>query len=287
MPGVVEGRVGVGALAGLYADSLARLGSSRHLRLSLAWWAAWGVLASVVFTAALAGAVSAHETARDVPLAVGWWLLVTAVLAGGAAMLVTPDGHPFDGYGVPNGLTAVRAYACLPLLLCALLPLPGRLGLAIWGGVGGAIGLLDLADGFIARRVGPLTVLGKALDPAMDALFFAMAAWGAVALGVMPLWLTVLTLVRYLGPLVGTPVVLLARRRPELVHTVWGRRNTLFMGVVLFACLLTRVADRDAVEVVALAVGLPLLVPTAVLHFVALGRRTWFAPVVRPRRRDR
>lgn len=224
------------------------------------------------------------NTAALAALAGGWWLLIAAVVAGGAAMLTTPDGAVVDRYGVPNGLTALRAWLCLSLLLVALLPPPGRLALALWAGVGGAVGLLDAVDGFIARRLGPVTQLGKAMDPLMDALFFLAAAVGCYALGITPLWLSALIVFRYAAPVLVTPIVFLARRRPELVHTRWGRRNTLLTGVVFFVLFWVRLAGGP-VWLAALCAALPTLVPTMLLHFVALARRVAAAPLapVRPR----
>ena len=47
---------------------------------------------------------------------------------------------------------------------------------------------------------------------------------------IVPLWLAALIGFRYFAPVLGTPFVFLAKRRPELVHTVWGRRNTILIG---------------------------------------------------------
>lgn len=212
-----------------------------------------------------------------------WWIVILVFFIGGAAWLDSPDGQPLDHYGIPNGLTAVRAWMVIPLLFIAVFPLPLELALSLWAGVGGAVGLLDMADGAIARRFGPLSVLGKAIDPFGDALFFVIAAIGSDMLGIFPLWLTALVIVRYAGPLLLTPLVLLMRRRPELVYTVWGRRNTLFSGVVLFVLFWVRVGGGP-VWLVALAVALPTLVPTTVLHFIALAQRTLSAPVLEERR---
>jgi phosphatidylglycerophosphate synthase len=209
-----------------------------------------------------------------------WWLAVTVGMIGGAALLRTPDGTPVERYGIPNGLTALRGYACVPVLLIGTLSLPGRLGLALWGGIGGSVGLLDAVDGFIARRYGPVTVLGKAMDPFGDALYFVVGAIGSCALGIVPLWLAVLIVARYAGPVVLTPLVLLTGRRPELVYTVWGRRNTLLTGIVLFALYWVRLF-AGPVDIVALIIALPTLVPTALLHFLALFRRVAAAPRAR------
>jgi len=282
-PPVVEGRVGLGGFIAFYREALGRFRNSRHLRGSFAFWAGVGLL----FTEALGCGVAQMDSRRAVYVAAVlcfvWWLLVSAVLAGGAALLTPPHGGALiDYYGVPNGLTAVRAYAVVPLLVTVSVSTPGRTAFVIWCATAGTTGLLDIVDGWIARRVGPLTELGRAFDPGMDSLFFSAAAYAAWKLGIMPFWLMVFIYVRYLGPLLATPIVFLARRRPELVHTTWGRRNTLYIGAVIFTLMWVRIAGGP-VDAVALAIGGPLLGVSALLHFVALGRRTYQAPVVRER----
>ena len=268
---------GLAGFAGFCAGSADRLHRSRRLRRSLLVWLAGGLASAEAFSLAIA-ALHGGGWAVAVLGALVWWALIAVVMTGGAAMLVRPDGAPVDTYGVPNGLSALRAWYCLPLLLCATWSLPGRLGFLLWVTVGGAVGMLDFVDGYVARRFGPVTKLGMAIDPAMDVLFFSVAAVGSVRLGILTWWIAALVLVRYLGPLVLTPVVFLLGRRPELVHTVWGRRNTALIGLVLFVSMLVRVFSGP-VALVDAAVGLPLLVPTCVLHFGALLRRVTAAPV--------
>jgi len=284
---VVEGRVGLRGFLSFYREALGRFSGNRHLQRSFAFWAGIGFL----FTEALGIGVAQMDSRHWVVIAAVacavWWLLVSLVLAGGAALLNRPDGGgQLDYYGVPNGLTALRAYAVVPLMITATVSTPGRTGFVIWCAVAGSTGMLDAVDGFIARRVGPLTELGRAFDPGMDSLFFSAAAYAAWRLGIVPFWLMVFIYVRYLGPLLATPLVFLARRRPELVHTVWGRRNTLYIGVVVFTLMWVKIAGGP-VDAVALGLGVPLLGITAVLHFWALAVRTYRAPVVRERRTTR
>jgi len=74
-----------------------------------------------------------------------------------------------------------------------------------------------------------------------------------------------------------TPLVLLTGRRPELVHTVWGRRNTGLIGIVLFVLYWVRLFDGP-VDIVALVIAIPTLVPTALLHFASLFQRVAASP---------
>lgn len=261
---------------GFALESLSLLRGSRRLRRSLAFWLALGLVLTEAFTVALA---ELHG-AGAVPLgleALLAWAFVSLFLVFGAPLLRTPDGGVVSRYGIPNGLSAIRAWLCFPLMLCALLTLPGSTGLGVWCGVGGTVGMLDFADGYIARRFGPVTALGKAIDPAMDVVFFGMAAVGSWLLGILPGWLAAGILVRYLGPFAATPVVFLSGRRPELVHTVWGRRNTAAIGLVLFVLMIVRLLGGP-VNLVALLIGPILLLPTFALHCVALYRRAIDAP---------
>ncbi|HET9050980.1 MAG TPA: CDP-alcohol phosphatidyltransferase family protein [Candidatus Dormibacteraeota bacterium] len=283
---VVEGEVGVAALRALFVEAFATLRAKPRLRRSLAGWTAAGLVVTVVFAVGVGQLVSPRTALFSGLGALGWFLVVEAVFVGGIPALVTPEGAVVDHYGWPNGLSAVRAWSCMPLVLCASLPLPGRLSLILWLAVGAPIGLLDFVDGWIARRFGPVTQLGKAIDPGGDAVYFTCAGIGNVLVGIVPVWMAVFLAVRYVGPLLGTPIVFFARRRPELVHTEWGRRNTFFVGVVLITEMFVKILGGPT-DAVALALGIPLLVTTAVLHFVSLGVRMYHAPVVRPSRRER
>jgi phosphatidylglycerophosphate synthase len=281
---VIEGRVGLRGFLSYYRDALGLFRRSPHLRRSFAFWAGIGLVLTEALGVGVAQMDSRGWVVVAAVLCFAWWLLVSAVLAGGAAMLMLPHGGPrLDYYGVPNGLTALRAYAVVPLMITATVSTPGRTGFVIWTAVAGTTGLLDAVDGFIARRVGPLTELGRAFDPGMDALFFSAAGYAAWRLGIMPFWLMVFIYVRYLGPLLATPLVFLARRRPELVHTDWGRRNTLYIGVVVFTLMWVKIAGGP-VDAVALGMGIPLVVVTTLLHFWALAVRAYHAPVVREKR---
>jgi phosphatidylglycerophosphate synthase len=278
--GAPAARSGVGGLVALYGEAFDLLRTRPALRRSLARWLAAGLVFIEAYSVGVAQLVSPRTALLAGLGAVLWWLFVGLVLVGGATLLLThPEGRRIDYYGVPNGLTAIRAWSCLPLLLTAALPLHGDLGLILWCSTGGPLAMLDAVDGLVARRVGPLTLLGRALDPAGDALFFAMAAVGGGLVGILPWWLAGLIVFRYVGPLLATPIVFLSHRRPELGHTPWGRRNTIAVGWVFFILMWVRIA-HGPVDAVALALGLPLVGGTLLRYVADLVRRTREAPVV-------
>lgn len=281
MPGAAPaGGSGVEAFIALYREAFGLLREGPALRRSLFRWCAAGLVFTEAYTVGVAQLVSPRAAVLSSLGALLWWLFVALVLAGGATLLLTfPDGRRIDHYGVPNGLTAIRAWSCLPLLLTAALPLRGDLGLILWCSLGGPLAMLDAVDGLIARRIGPLTELGRALDPAGDALFFAMAAVGGALVGILTWWLCGLIVLRYVGPLVATPIVFLSHRRPVLSHTHWGRRNTIAVGWVFFILMWVRILHGPT-EVVALALAAPAVGGTLLLYVADLVRRTREAPVV-------
>ncbi|MFN2569091.1 MAG: CDP-alcohol phosphatidyltransferase family protein [Candidatus Dormibacteria bacterium] len=273
------GPSGLRQFGGLYAEAFRLIRGSAGLRRSLSVWLGIGLVSVEAYSLLVA---NLHDRGT-MPLiglgAVAWWGAVAMIVVGGTPLLITPDGRRIHHYGVPNGLTALRAWASYPLLLCATLSMPHHLGFILWCTVGFASGMLDYVDGVIARRIGPITALGKAMDPASDSLFFMMAAIGNVFLGILPLWLAGLILVRFAGPLLATPIVFLLRRRPELTHTRWGRWNTGATGCVIFILMWVRIFNGP-VDPVAVILAVPTLVPSTIAHFHQLWVRARQAPVL-------
>ncbi len=248
------------------------------------WRASPGVRWSAVRweSAGLALAVAAGATAgmlRGAPvlgagLALAWWMVVTGFLFVGLSLLRTyPEGRPFDGLGVPNGLTALRAYLAIPVLLYAAMP-PLHLARELLLATAAPIAALDAADGYIARRVGPITELGRALDPAMDTVFFAIATIGCVLVGFVPIWLGALVLARYGLPALGFLALYpWLHQPPQVVATPLGKINTFATALTLGVSSLLVLAGGPAQQV---DWGLgALLAITALGHFVILARRMW------------
>ena len=89
-------------------------------------------------------------------------------------------------WNLPNAISVGRI-AAMPLLLLAPL-FPDRTGGAVIGLGFLAVALSDLLDGYIARRDGTVTRVGKLLDPMADKLLVTTALIVLVAMGRVPLW---------------------------------------------------------------------------------------------------
>lgn len=98
---------------------------------------------------------------------------------------MTPHRERF--WNAANSVTLVRI-AAVPLLL--VLPLfPGYEGSAVMGFGFLAVSLTDLLDGYLARRDGTVTRIGKLLDPLADKLLVTTALVVLVAMDDrIPLW---------------------------------------------------------------------------------------------------
>jgi len=98
---------------------------------------------------------------------------------------------------LPNSLTLVRIFL-VPLVVVVLLTRPTQIQTwAVWGVslfLGAA--LTDLLDGYLARRRGQVTTLGRLLDPIADKLLISSALVSLVQLELAPAWMVVIIIGR-------------------------------------------------------------------------------------------
>jgi cardiolipin synthase len=128
-----------------------------------------------------------------------------------------PEGH---GPRRPEGEGAARVLTVPNLLsLARILLIPAFVGLLLVEGneVAGLVLVAvvvstDWVDGYLARRTGQVTTLGKVLDPVADRLVIGAAVAALVARGAFPLWAALLVVVRDGVVLVAGALVLLVHR---------------------------------------------------------------------------
>jgi len=262
----------VATLGRLFRGAADRWDGSSSLRSSMAWWSGLGLL--LTLGAGASAGVLGDRLALGLLCGFAWWIATTTCLFAGMSLLLRyPDQSPVNRFGIPNGITAVRAYLSLPVVLYAALP-PLGLARVLFLAIAAPIAALDSLDGFIARRAGPLTVLGRAIDPIMDTVFFSLCAVACLVVGFIPLWLGVLVMARYGLPGVGFLLLYpWLRRRPALVATRFGKINTVATALTLGASSILVLVGGPA-RPTDLALG-AVLAGTALGHFVTLWRRTF------------
>jgi cardiolipin synthase len=164
---------------------------------------------------------------------------------------------------VPNALSAIRL-ATVPIFL--YLFVSGREEAAVI--LYGAGAWTDFFDGYIARRLGQESELGRLLDPLADRIFIVALALALVAVGALPWWLTAL--------IVARDVVLLSLW-PLFERRGVGRIQVNFTGKTATASLLfgltwLALSETDfAWASFSAIVGTVFVAAGAVLYYVSAG----------------
>ena len=174
-------------------------------------------------------------------------------------------GAFYERLGTPTTLTLVRgvmANLLLAHLLSGYLPLASVVLSAYLIGI-----TTDIADGQIARRIGWLTRLGSYLDSEADLFLSISTVLCALLLGVLPVWLALAMLLRFIIPLLGALFsYFVAIRQIDFRHTAWGRSA----GVAQAICLLVAFAPGALAHRVS-----PLSLPLMLLTLALLGLATF------------
>jgi len=166
---------------------------------------------------------------------------------------------------LPNALTLFRIFL-VPLLVVVLLAPPAawvRLQvqetaslhwlvdltswLSVWREVLGVAIFLtaaatDWLDGYVARRRGQVTTLGKLLDPIADKLLTVSAFIALVELGLAPAWMVVVIVGREFA--VSGMRSIAATRGLVIDASRWGKIKTVSQIVAITLLILTNTLER-------------------------------------------
>lgn len=98
-------------------------------------------------------------------------------------------------------------------------------------------GATDLLDGWVARRLGQVSRLGRILDPLADKLFIGSVCVCLVILRGFPLWLLMLQAVRDVA-IVGIGGALLRSRQLVIAASLFGKIATWVMALTMLGHVL-------------------------------------------------
>ena len=127
---------------------------------------------------------------------------------------------------IPNALSLARILL-IPVFVWLLL----HERTEAWGiGVLVLVASTDWVDGYIARRTGAVTELGKILDPVADRLALAAARVSFVIRVAFPLWAALLVILRDAAILLAGAVLLAKAGRAVVVRVV-GKAATFLLMV--------------------------------------------------------
>jgi cardiolipin synthase len=133
---------------------------------------------------------------------------------------------------IPNTITVLRIMM-VPVLVYLLLYREYRA--AIW--VLLAAGLSDVLDGFIARRFNLCTDLGSILDPLSDKLLVVSTVLALAWRGLLPIWLTVVVVMRDLIIVGGATAYYLRAGRIEMAPSIPSKVNSFIQICLIFLVL--------------------------------------------------
>ena len=169
-------------------------------------------------------------------------------------------------FTLPNGLTIVRVLA-IPVILL-LLFYPGKTYQWVTAIVFLLVAVTDTIDGYLARRRGMVTTLGKFLDPLADKLLIVTALIALIPARGIPFWMVIVIVGREIavtglrGIAVSQGIVIAASNL--------GKHKTVFETIDIFFLILNGeylLIDFHTVGMVFLRIALLLAVYSGVDYF--------------------
>jgi len=139
-----------------------------------------------------------------------------------------------DLWNLPNKLSAIRL-AASPVILVLLL-YPGKILSLIAALVFILASITDWFDGYIARKSGTVTVLGKFLDPLADKLLIVTTLIMLIPLGRVPAWMVALIVSREIA-ITGMRTVAVMSK-VVIAASPLGKAKTVLQIAALIALLI-------------------------------------------------
>jgi CDP-diacylglycerol--glycerol-3-phosphate 3-phosphatidyltransferase len=168
---------------------------------------------------------------------------------------------------LPNTITMVRI-GVIPILF-VLLVNPGRVVSMIIAVLFILAAVTDLLDGYVARKYGIVTKLGKYLDPLADKLIVNTAMILMIPIGRIPAWIVAIIIMRDLAV---DGLRSIASADDVVIHaSTLGKQKTLCQVIAVSALLIHYPlfgADAHAVGIVTLCIALVLTIWSGVDYFV-------------------
>jgi CDP-diacylglycerol--glycerol-3-phosphate 3-phosphatidyltransferase len=166
-------------------------------------------------------------------------------------------------WNVPNTITLGRIAAGPFLLL--LLVFSGPVGSGVMGLGFLLVSLTDFLDGYLARRAGDVTRIGKLLDPLADKILITFALVALLGVGRLPLWSVPLVAVILVREIAVISLRAMASAEGVVLHaSSLGKWKTGFQIAALTGLLLHYPL-----------VGLPTHALGLVLLVIATGLTLW------------
>ena len=159
-----------------------------------------------------------------------------------------------DLWNVPNVVSLIRL-ALIPVFIwLVVIDEYGWAGILL-----GVIGATDWVDGYLARRLGQVTEIGKFLDPLADRIAVVVAVIAGLITGVLPAWFAWLLIIREV--LIGIGAIYGWMNGVTQLEVRWlGKLATLLLYAAIAFFYIGVGFDVDPIVWLAYAMGIPGLV---------------------------
>lgn len=137
---------------------------------------------------------------------------------------------------LPNLLTTLRLLLAVPI--CLFLLREEYLTALLLAAVAG---LSDIADGWLARKLGAQSDYGAVLDPVSDKALLIAAFVALTMAGVIPLVVTLIVVLRDLVIITGALCYRLFIGRYQMAPSIWGKANTLVQLLFIFIVIVQQI----------------------------------------------
>ncbi|MEN8131794.1 MAG: CDP-alcohol phosphatidyltransferase family protein [Pseudomonadota bacterium] len=157
------------------------------------------------------------------------------------------------GRQIPNLITGTR-FLLVPLMVWLLLK--GRFTPAL--GVFALMGASDALDGYLAKRYGWQTNLGKFMDPLADKTMLISAYVTLGWLGLIPIWLVILVILRDVIILGGAVAYHVLTRHLNMVPSLLSKLNTVAQIILVLAVIFDQLVGLPSL-LLQILIGLTLV----------------------------
>lgn len=233
------------------------------------WSVALGFFAAAFVCAGAMAIGYDRRLAYDFFLRTALWILPAfAFVTVGIGLLRDTDGYRISALNAPLTLTLLRV-VLVPGI--ALFLVDRHLVLALVTFLIAAC--TDVADGWLARRWGQETELGKMLDPFVDIVFNLAMFFALAAARLLPDWVFWVAALRYGILLVGGTCLYLFVGPLRIQPTVFGRLTGVVMSTLVALLVLLRTIPGRLEDTLAplTEIALGVLLSATVIQVIVLG----------------
>lgn len=184
-------------------------------------------------------------------------------------------------HNLPNALSLVRILSIPMLILLCMWQWH-------WAGLLAAVvfalaSITDFLDGYLARKLGRITVLGKFLDPVADKLLVSAALIMLIPMGRAPAWVVYVIIGREIA-VTGLRAAAVATREKVVIDaSIWGKIKTVVQMTAILGLLIHDTyfgVNTGLIGAVALWAALALTIVSGYMYF-----KDYWALIVKPETR--